>query len=426
MSRTFEATAARFPSSSHRARGAFIYGRDGGRYLDFLSGAGSLNFGHNDPVIKQAVIAYMERDGIVHGLDMSAVAKRDFIEAFQDIILKPRGLEYKMQFTGPTGANAVEASFKLARKITGRTNIVAFTNGFHGVSLGSLAATGNSGFRNASGIPLGGVTFMPYDRYHGDDVDTIDLFRRNLEDPGSGLDKPAAVIVECVQGEGGANAARPAWLRRLRTLCDDHEMLLIVDDIQAGVGRTGTFFSFEESGIVPDMVLLSKSLGGMGMPVALTLMRPKWDQWSPSEHNGTFRGNNLAFVAAATMIENYWSDDSFADDVKRKAAYVTKRLDRIVDAWPHDLCRTGRGMLQGLSFADAEKATAVARACFKDDLIIETAGPHDEVVKLLPPLVIEESLLEEGIDILTTAIEKILGAPEQEVVETPSLEEVYQ
>ena len=291
-----------FPTVFTRASGATLVGEDGRRYLDFLSGAGTLNYGHNNPRIKARLLEYLESDGIVHGLDMATVAKREFLERFEQTILLPRGLSYKVQFTGPTGANAVEAALKIARNVTGRSNIVAFTNGFHGVTLGAVAATANSHYRDAAGLPPSGTSFVPYDGYLGD-LDTTEYLDRVLTDGSSGVDHPAAVIVETVQGEGGVNVATAAWLRRLEAVCRRHDVLLIVDDIQAGCGRTGTFFSFEDAGIRPDLVTLSKSLSGYGMPMSVVLMRPELDQWKPGEHNGTFRGNNLAFVTATPALE---------------------------------------------------------------------------------------------------------------------------
>ncbi|NUN98837.1 MAG: diaminobutyrate--2-oxoglutarate transaminase, partial [Candidatus Omnitrophica bacterium] len=251
-----------FPTIFTTAKGAQLFDWKVRRYIDFLCGAGSLNYGHNNPEIKEAVIEYLLSDGILHGLDLATEAKERFLDVFEGLILKPRNLEYKIQFTGPTGANAVEAAFKLARKATGRRNIVSFTNGFHGVTLGALAATGNSYYRRAAATTLGETTFMPYDGYFGPDFNTLEYIRKVLTDGSSGVDLPAAFIVETVQGEGGLNAASAGWLRGLQALGRELGILLIIDDIQAGCGRTGTFFSFEGFGIIPDIVLLSKSLSG--------------------------------------------------------------------------------------------------------------------------------------------------------------------
>ena len=304
------------------ARGSLITDELGRQYVDFLAGCASLNYGHNDPDMKQALLDHIMRDGIAHGLDLFTPAKRKFLEDFESLILEPRGLDYRVQFTGPTGANAVEAALKLARKVTGRTNVIAFTNGFHGVTMGALAATGNKFHRMGPAIPLNGVSRLPYDGYLGKDVDTAEVLERMLADPSSGLDAPAAILLETVQGEGGLNAASPSWLRRMARLAERHGALLIVDDIQAGCGRTGTFFSFEGTGIVPDLVVLSKSLSGFGLPMALLLIRPQHDIWRPAEHNGTFRGNTHAFVTAQVALRKFWSDDAFAPRIAAKAAHV--------------------------------------------------------------------------------------------------------
>jgi diaminobutyrate-2-oxoglutarate transaminase len=261
--------ARSFPRVFNRAQGEYLYDEDGKQYLDFLAGAGTLNYGHNNPAFKKALLDYIEADGISHGLDLHTKAKAEFLETFNEKILKPRELEFVVQFTGPTGTNAVEAALKLARNIAGRENVISFTNGFHGVSLGSLAATGNSHHRGASGVSLSGSSRMPFDGYLGDGIDTTAYLDKVLSDSSSGIDAPAAVLVETVQGEGGINAASFEWLRNLEAVCRKHDMLLIVDDIQAGCGRTGTFFSFEEAGIKPDIVTLSKSLSGYGLPFAV-------------------------------------------------------------------------------------------------------------------------------------------------------------
>jgi diaminobutyrate-2-oxoglutarate transaminase len=278
-----------FPVVFSKATGSTLEDEEGNEYIDFLAGAGALNYGHNDPVLKEKLMEYIEADQIVHGLDLVTKAKRAFMEAFESLILSPRGMKYKMQFTGPTGTNAVEAAMKIARNLTGRQTIVSFTNGFHGVTMGSVAATGNSHFREGCGMQPQGTAFMPYDGYMGDDIDTTEYLDKMLTDGSSGLDHPAAVIVETIQGEGGINVASNEWLRSLEQVCLKHGILLIVDDIQVGCGRTGTFFSFEEAGISPDIITLSKSLSGYGLPLSVVLMKPELDQWKPGEHNGTFR-----------------------------------------------------------------------------------------------------------------------------------------
>ena len=402
--------ARSFPVIFDRAEGAHIYDQDGKAYLDFLSGAGSLNYGHNNPVLRRKLIEYIEYGGITHSLDLHTSAKERFLDALNRVIFEPRDMRYVVQFTGPTGTNAVEAALKLARNIKGRHNIISFTNGFHGVSLGAMAATGNSHHRDASGIPLSGVTALPYDGYLGDEVDTIDLLEKMLSDSSSGVDQPAAAIVETIQGEGGLNVAGAEWLRRLEAVCRKHDMLLIVDDIQSGCGRSGRFFSFEEAGISPDMVTMSKSLSGYGLPFAVLLIKAQYDRWKPGEHNGTFRGNNHAFVTAATALLTYWSDDAFAEDVRRKAGILADRLDEIAEKCAEGaVSPKGRGMMRGLSFARPKQASETARRAFKDSLIIETSGAESQVVKCLPPLTITDTELEKGLTILENAALDVVG-----------------
>lgn len=403
--------ARSFPRVFNKAQGEFLYDEDGNQYLDFLAGAGTLNYGHNNPIIKQALLDYIAEDGITHGLDLHTKAKGKFLETFNEKILKPRNLNYVVQFTGPTGTNAVEAALKLARNVKGRENIISFTNGFHGVSLGALATTGNSHHRGAAGVSLGGSSRMPYDGYLGDDVDTTAYLDKVLSDSSSGIDKPAAVLVETVQGEGGINAASFEWLRNLQSVCRKHDVLLIVDDIQAGCGRTGTYFSFEEVGIEPDIVTLSKSLGGYGLPFAVVLMKPELDQWKPGEHNGTFRGNNFAFVTAKAAIDYYWSNNQFAKEVKEKGDYISKRVDAMVEAYGEGhFSARGRGMFRGINCVNGEIASQITRAAFKKGLIIETSGADDQVVKFLCPLIISQENLERGINIVEEAIKEVCDA----------------
>ncbi len=394
-----------FPVVFTRAVGSTLEDEEGNEYIDFLAGAGALNYGHNDPVLKERLIEYIEADQIVHGLDLVTDAKRAFMEAFESLILLPRNMRYKMQFTGPTGTNAVEAAMKIARNFTGRQTIVSFTNGFHGVTLGSVAATGNSHFREGCGMQPQGTAFMPYDGYMGDDIDTTEYLDKMLADGSSGLDHPAAVIVETIQGEGGINVASREWLRSLETVCRKHGILLIVDDIQVGCGRTGTFFSFEESGISPDIITLSKSLSGYGLPLSVVLMKPELDQWKPGEHNGTFRGNNLAFVTARAALEEYWEDVSFEREVKRKGEIVRERLERLVDLDERGvLSARGRGMMQALDCTTGDLAARISALAFEKGLIMETSGSDDQVLKCLVPLTIGDDELKRGLAILEEAV----------------------
>lgn len=399
-----------WPAVFDRARGSYLYDQDDRAYLDFFTGAGTLNYGHNNPVIKQVLIEYLMNDHVVHSLDMFTSARNDFIETFVAHILRPRGLDHLLSFPGPGGTNAVEAALKLARKVKGRQTIVHFTHSFHGMTLGALAVTGNSLKRGGAGVALTNAVTMPFDGFGPDGASSLEYFEQMLRDSGSGLDTPAAVIVEVVQGEGGLNVASNEWLRQLEALCRRYDMLLIVDDIQAGCGRTGTFFSFEDSGIVPDMILLSKSLSGYGLPMALTLLRPELDVWAPGEHNGTFRGFSAAFATAAETIRHYWTDTVLSDRVAALSSVVERRLLEIAASAPGiALQAKGRGLARGVEFVNGEVAHAVCEEAYQRGLLVETSGPDGEVVKLLPPLTISDEELSEGLSILAGSVGAVVA-----------------
>jgi diaminobutyrate-2-oxoglutarate transaminase len=399
-----------FPAIFDTAKGSHLYDEHGNAYIDFFAGAGTLNYGHNNPAVNKALIKHLERDGIVHALDKATVEKQRFLQTFYDVILQPRGLDYKVQFTGPTGTNAVETALKLARMVKRRSNVIAFTNGYHGLTMGALAVTGNDFYRDEHYGARVNADSMAFDGYFGPDINTIDLLRKYLSDGSSGVDLPAAIIVETVQGEGGINVASIKWLQELEQLCREFDILLIIDDIQMGNGRTGTFFSFERAGIKPDMITVSKSIGG-GLPMALVLMRPELDQWQPGEHTGTFRGNNLAFIAASELINAYWKNDDLADAVAYKGKILEEELGKIVDKYSQlEIELRGTGMVWGLDFERTGFAGEVLKKCFEKNLVIETAGADDNVVKFLPALTIEEETLREGLRIVEETIGELVAS----------------
>lgn len=392
-----------------KAKGSKMWDAHGKEYIDFFAGAGSLNYGHNNEQIKKRIIDYLSHDGITHSLDMATAAKEVFLKRFNEVILSPRKLEYKIMFPGPTGTNSVESALKISRKVTGRETIMSFTNAFHGMSVGSLSVTGNQFKRAGAGVPLNNSVFMPYDDYLGEDIDSTEVIDKLLQDNGSGVDIPAAIIVETVQGEGGLNVASMEWLRNVEALCRKHDIILIVDDIQMGCGRTGTFFSFEPAGIKPDIVCLSKSIGGYGLPLALTLIRPELDIWEPGEHNGTFRGNNLAFIAATEALK-YWEDDQLTKEVERKAEKIRLFLDEIVKNHAElDGTLKGRGFIQGVSCGKASLAGEISKEAFNQGLIMETSGAEDEVFKIMPPLTISDEELDEGLKILHSSVKNVIA-----------------
>ena len=387
------------------ARGARIYDVDGAEFIDFLAGCGSLNYGHNHPTIKAALLDYILQDGIGNALDFHTEAKLGFIEAFCEIVLAPRALDYRLQFTGPTGTNCVEAALKLARKVTGRATIAAFTNAFHGMTMGALAATGSRTAREGIEGMLAHVVRLPFEGYLGAGIRDLERFSEMARDPSGGVGPVAAFIVETVQGEGGLNVASAAWLRKLAEVANDIGALLIVDDVQAGCGRTGNFFSFERAGIVPDMVCLSKSIGG-GLPMSLLLVKPEFDIWRAGEHSGTFRGNSLAFVAGTAAL-SFWTDPEFVEGVAENSQCLEAWCEAVAREYPGAVVRgKGRGMIRGIEFTSSAVARTVADRARKKGVILETCGPSDEVLKILAPLNIESDLFDEGLFRVKAAIEE--------------------
>ncbi|MFE7275969.1 diaminobutyrate--2-oxoglutarate transaminase [Streptomyces sp. NPDC057623] len=391
-----------FPVVFERAAGHHLWDASGRRYVDLLCGAGSLNYGHNPPAIVEKVTAYLAAGGPVQSLDLHTAAKADFLERFASLVLEPRGLgDHVMQFPGPAGTLAVEAALKLARKVTGRTEVIAFTGGFHGASLGALAATTSPLLRGAAGVPLTDVTILPY----GDAPDAAAALERAEAGP-----PPAAILLETVQGEGGLHTAPRLWLARIRELADATGALVIVDDIQAGCGRTGTFLSFEDAPeLRPDLVCLSKSLSGMGLPMAALLIRPEIDQWAPGEHNGTFRGHNLAFVAGSAALD-HWTDPHFTHHTAELATAIRTSLVSITDSLPAGAAEVvGKGAMSGLRFPDPEAAERVRRALFRAGVIAETSG-LGHVLKLLPPLTISLADWKEVADLMGDTVQALATA----------------
>ncbi|NOU71109.1 diaminobutyrate--2-oxoglutarate transaminase [Paenibacillus sp. LMG 31458] len=397
-----------FPDVFTKAKGSMLYAESGRTFIDFFAGAGALNYGHNNDYIKSKLVEYLESDGISHGLDMFTSAKESFLHTFSELILKPRELDYKVQFCGPTGTNAVEAALKLARKVKGRSGIFSFMGAFHGMSLGSLSATSNLYHRMAAGTDLHNVSFMPFPCGYMRTFDTIKYIDEVLTDDHSGIDKPAAIIFETVQAEGGLNEAPIEWMQRLRELCTRHDILLICDEIQVGCGRTGPFFSFERAGIVPDLVVLSKSISGYGLPMAITLLKPELDIWNPGEHNGTFRGNQMAFVGATAALE-YGELYSLEAEVHLKAQFVSRFLQEEIAPLSEDIQIRGMGLLWGVDVSASKHeniSKEIASRCYELGLILERVGRQDAVIKLMPPLTISMEELEQGCSILRQAVQE--------------------
>lgn len=398
----------KWPVEFVSAKGSIYKDTEGNEYIDFFDGAGALNYGHNPDYIKEKLIKYLESDGIVHALDMYTVPKENFINYFEEKILKPRKLDYKIAFPGPTGTNSIELALKLARKVKQRPYIWAFTGAFHGMTLGALALTTESAARKAAGVPLNYTVHIPAPYSMGGNFDSIAYMEQLLSDDHSGYEKPAAIIIETVQQEGGIHVFSKEFLKDLRALCDKYDILLICDEVQIGCSRSGTFFSFERADIVPDIVCMSKSIGGYGIPFAVTLFKKELDVFKPGEHNGTFRGCQLSMVAGLAALEMTVEQDIPAQ-VKRKEKIVKEYLDKeIKPLLKGKMEIRGIGLSWGIEFNDGKLARAVLDKCFEKKLIIELAGSYDSVLKIMPSLVIEDELLLKGLNIVKESIQEVI------------------
>lgn len=399
----------KWPVVFDTAKGSTLIDVDGNSYLDFFNGAGALDYGHNPDYIKNKLIDYLQKDGIVHSLDMHAKAKGEFIDFFENEVLKPRGYDYKIMFAGPTGTNANESALKLARKVTGRSNVFALNGAFHGMTLGTLSLTGDLGVRAGGGVDLTNVTHIPVPYYNNGNFDTISYLDELLSDDHSGIDKPAAIILETVQAEGGIHVFSKEFLKGIREICDKYDILMICDEIQVGCSRTGTFFSFERADVVPDMVTMSKSIGGYGLPLGLLLLKPELDIWSPGEHNGTFRGVQLSLVAAKAGLE-IMINENVPEQVKRKEKIVKDFLETEIKPMLKEKQEIrGIGLIWGIEFCDGKLARAVLDKCFENKLLVELAGRGDSVLKIMPSLVIDEESLIKGLNIIKESMKEVLG-----------------
>ena len=395
-----------FPVVFDGAIGPYLIDVEGKRYFDFILGSGALNYGHNHPKIKNDVLQYLERDSVVLSLDMYTTAKSAFVEEFVSTILEPRGMDYKIQFPGPTGTNANEAALALARKATGRQSVFAFTNSFHGMSLGSLSVSGSESTRSTGGVARHDVTRIPYDGFPTPSFPSADWVEAILTSPGSGVEKPAAIILEVVQAEGGLNVASREFLQRIERMCRANDVLLVVDDIQAGNGRCGPFFSFEQSGIRPDIITLSKSLSGFGVPLSIVLIHPDRDVWKAGEHSGTFRGSNIAFASARSAI-SLWRDNRFLTNVAMLDGELGMRLDTLCSSYPEAIERKmGKGLMSGLKLRRNLCARSVISKAFSRGLLIESSGPERQVLKVFPALTMTRDEMMAALDILEESIKE--------------------
>ena len=382
----------KFPTRFSAAYFSTIKSTDGRSFIDFFAGASSLNMGHNHPTLIAAAIDYLRSGGVLNSLDMDTPVREKFISTFHQEILEPRGLRYLLQFVGPTGTNCVEASLRLAQRFTKRSRIIFLEGSFHGMTAGAAAVSSTI---EAESSPRTDRVMLSW---NGTDSLPDLVERLFLEDT------PAAMIIENIQCESGIRAVPPQDLLKIRRLTKEHGVLLILDEIQIGCGRTGTYFSFESSGIKPDMICLSKSLSGLGLPFSLLLLAPDLDVWRPGEFSGTFRGNNLAMATGTTAIELWKSHETqelVADNIRWFSSLLKKLANQFPKCVEDVRCF---GLLGGVSTPDQSIAAAIQHACFRNLLLVETCGVRGEVIKLLPPLTISKDERDLGEERLLYAI----------------------
>lgn len=405
----------KLPLAIAKAQGCWVTDVEGNEYLDCLAGAGTLALGHNHPTIIKSIQDTLASGLPLHTLDITTPLKDAFSEAL--LAYFPGGKdEYRLQFCGPTGADATEAAVKLAKTFTGRGNVISFSGGYHGMTQGSLALTGNLGAKNAVPNLMPGVQFLPYPHEYrcplglGGEagVDALTYYFENfIEDVESGVVKPAAVILEAIQGEGGVVVGPTKWLRKIREVTEKHGILMIADEVQAGFCRSGKMFAFQHAGIEPDIVVMSKAVGG-SLPLAVLAIKKKFDAWQPAGHTGTFRGNQLAMATGYASLRIMREQD-LAGNAQARGDFIRSELNRLAQEFPCIGNVRGRGLMIGIEIvderrpadrmgslpADAVLAAEIQKACFNNKLLLERGGRNGTVVRLLAPLIITQQECEE-------------------------------
>jgi diaminobutyrate-2-oxoglutarate transaminase len=420
----------RFPIVIKRAHGALVEDTSGQVYLDCLAGAGALALGHNHPEITQEIIASIQAGLPFQTLDVTTPVKDAFIREVMQFLPSDFAQDVRIQFCGPSGSDAVEASIKLAKQFTGRNNIVSFHGAYHGMTNGSQSLMGNLGAKERRTGLMPDVHFFPYP-YNlrckfglgGEEGEkaSIRYIESVLHDQESGIVKPAALILEPIQGEGGVLPTSPYWLREIRRITRDLDILLILDEIQCGIGRSGCHFAFEYAGIEPDILIMSKAIGG-GLPLSCLVFKQRFDNWNPGEHAGTFRGNQLAMVAGAKTLQIIQRDN-----LSSHAAQMGERLIgklRVLQERHACIAEVrGKGLMVGVEMAfpdqvdalgqplaNPQLANQIQHAALKNGLIIEKGGRHGAVLRFLPPLNITEAQIDFAVNAFADAIESVCKA----------------
>ena len=399
-------------AQSHAVRAPVVFDRTlpfqlvdekGNSYVDFSSGG----YGHSNLSVHTALIDHLSREQVIQACNRTSVVRRRFVEAFAERILQPRHMAYRILFTDPASGTAAETALKLARRCKRRTKIVAFTDASHGITDGSRAITGGSPDGRAFSALRSNTTFMPFCGFFGEGTDTITYFRRYLEDSASGLERPAAVIVETVQIQGGVRVASERWLRSLAALCAEFDILLIVDDSLTGCGATGSYFGFEGARIAPDMVIVSNAIAG-GLPMSMLLLRPELDTWRPGEQMGELQGNGLAFAAATALLAE--RDAVLPDQGRASSHILSEELHKLAARHVRAKIKVrGKGVVWGLDLGRPGAAAVVSTWALERGVIVEPARLKDEVLLIRPAVTIDETTLREGLDRLDEAVSDFVG-----------------
>lgn len=418
----------KFPVALTKAKGSWVEDADGKRYLDFLCGAGTLALGHNDDEVNNAMIDLISSGAPLHTLDLTTPVKDRFVETIFSTLPEKLRSNAKIQFCSPSGTDATDAAIKLCKTATGRGTVMAFSGGYHGMGHGALALTGNHNAKNRVQNLMPGVQFMPYPYSYrcpfglGGEAGAkaaSAYFERMLKDPESGVTRPAAVILEAIQGEGGVIPAPASFLQTVRRVTEEISIPLILDEIQCGMGRSGNVWAFEESGIVPDVILMSKAIGG-SQPMSVVVYNKDLDKWSAGAHAGTFRGNQLA-MAAGTVVLNRISDQNFLDEVRRKGNAIKDAMLKLKSSVSIIGDVRGRGLMLGVEFIDpngnkdimgnpepsGEIAAEIQRRCFEKGLIMEKGGRNGSVMRCLCALTVSDSEISTMLDIFSSAAMEI-------------------
>ena len=418
----------KFPFALKKAKGSWVEDVEGNKYLDFLCGAGTLALGHNDDEVNQAMVNLLTSDAPLHTLDLTTPVKDRFVHTILSLL--PEGLKEnaKIQFCSPSGTDAVDAAIKLCKTATGRSTVIAFSGGYHGMGHGALALTGNLNAKNKVANLMAGVQFMPYPYSYrcpfglGGESGTkacINYFERLLKDPESGITKPAAVILEPIQGEGGVVPAPIEFLQAVRRITQELDIPMIVDEIQCGIGRSGKLFAFEYASIVPDVILASKAIGGT-QPMSVVIYNKKLDKWTAGAHAGTFRGNQLA-MAAGTVVLNRVSQSEFLADVVKKGDYLRKAMNELKDEVSIIGDVRGKGLMLGVEFIDpngpkdimghpepcGEIAALVQKKCFENRLVMEKGGRNGSVMRCLCALNVSMDEINIMLDIFKKVVKEV-------------------